>query len=95
MDRKEISSAGTNAEGNNFTSYSDGSYRYDNADGYHYKNSDGKFHFFQFQIKDKIKAAHSLERGTVKLTRVQMAKLDGQDTLLNKTRENAAKVFTF
>lgn len=41
MDRKEISSAGTNAEGNNYTRFSDGSYRYDNADGYHYKNSDG------------------------------------------------------
>ena len=39
---KRIVETGVNSEGNYYTVFSDGSYRYDNYDGYHYKNSNGK-----------------------------------------------------
>merc|ERR1719322_159138 len=38
---KKVVETGVNSEGNHYTVYSDGSYRYDNSDGYHYKNSNG------------------------------------------------------
>ena len=39
---KRIVETGVNSEGNYYTVFTDGSYRYDNSDGYHYKNSNGK-----------------------------------------------------
>merc|ERR1711917_134930 len=42
QDNKRIVETGVNSEGNYYTVFSDGSYRYDNSDGYHYKNSNGK-----------------------------------------------------
>ena len=42
QDNKRIVETGVNSEGNYYTVFSDGSYRYDNYDGYHYKNSNGK-----------------------------------------------------
>ena len=46
QDNKRIVETGVNSEGNYYTVFSDGSYRYDNYDGFHYKNSNGKcIHF--------------------------------------------------
>ena len=39
---KRVVDTGVNSEGNYYTKFSDGSYRYDNSDGYHYKNANGK-----------------------------------------------------
>ena len=80
---KRIVETGVNSEGNYYTVFSDGSYRYDNHDGYHYKNSNGNSTFFYHfkMLKNRIQAAHSLEKATVKFTRLQMAKDGPRSTI--------------
>ena len=52
--KKRIVETGVNSVGNCYTKYSDGSYRYDNSDGYHYKNANGKSVLFNISKCLKI-----------------------------------------
>ena len=86
MARKRIVEKGVNSKGNVYTIYTDGSYRYDNSDGFHYKNSDGIFSIFAFSkcLKIKIKVALTPEEAMMNTTRHQMAEMGGFEPTIEK-----------